>query len=101
MEIKIIKIYKCGVTKRQAPIFFNSPYSPNRLRGPPNLPSNEYKELTTRLQLVPMSRKHGSIHALSHTSSWRSAKLVKHRDKFILPFFIYFCRTVYSFTVGC
>jgi hypothetical protein len=29
------------------------------------------------------SRKCGSIHALPHTPSWRSAKLVKHRDNFI------------------
>jgi hypothetical protein len=30
-----------------------------------------------------MSRKHGSIHTLPHTSSWLSAQLVKHRDNFI------------------
>jgi hypothetical protein len=29
--------------------------------------------LTTHLQLVPRSRKRGSIHPLPHTSSWRSA----------------------------
>jgi hypothetical protein len=29
--------------------------------------------LTTHLQLVPKSRKCGSIHPLPHTSSWRSA----------------------------
>jgi hypothetical protein len=34
-------------------------------------------------QLVPRSRKCVSIHPLSHTPSWRSAELVKHRDKFI------------------
>jgi hypothetical protein len=37
---------------------------------------------TTHLQLVPRSRKRGSIHPLPHTSSWRSAQLVKHRNKF-------------------
>jgi hypothetical protein len=30
-------------------------------------------KLTTHLQLVLRSRKRGSIHPLSHTSSWRSA----------------------------
>jgi hypothetical protein len=38
--------------------------------------------LTTHLQLVPRSRKCGSIHPLPHTPSWRSAYLVKHRDNF-------------------
>jgi hypothetical protein len=37
-------------------------------------------------QLVPRSRKCGSIQPLPHTPSWRSAKLVKHRDNFT-----YFC----------
>jgi hypothetical protein len=27
-------------------------------------------------------KQHGSIHPLPHTSSWSSAKLVKHRDNF-------------------
>jgi hypothetical protein len=31
------------------------------------------RELTTHLQLVPRSRKCGSIHPLPHTSSWRNA----------------------------
>jgi hypothetical protein len=39
-------------------------------------------KLTTHLQLVPRSRKCGSIHPLPYTSSWRSAQLVKHRDNF-------------------
>jgi hypothetical protein len=37
-------------------------------------------KLTTHLQLVPRSRIRGSIHPLPHTSSCRSAELVKHRD---------------------
>jgi hypothetical protein len=36
--------------------------------------------LATHLQLLPRSRKCGSIHPLPHTPSWRSAYLVKHRD---------------------
>jgi hypothetical protein len=36
----------------------------------------------THLQLVPRSRKCGSIQPLPHTPSWRSAYLVKHRDNF-------------------
>jgi hypothetical protein len=35
-------------------------------------------------QLVPISRKRGFINPLSHTPSWRSALLVKHRDNFTL-----------------
>jgi hypothetical protein len=35
---------------------------------------------TTHLQLMPGSTKCGSTHPLPHTSSWRSAQLVKHRD---------------------
>jgi hypothetical protein len=38
--------------------------------------------LTCHSQLVPRWKIHGSIHPLPHTSSWRSASLVKHRDKF-------------------
>jgi hypothetical protein len=30
-------------------------------------------KLATQLQLMPRSKKHGSIHPLPHTSSWRSA----------------------------
>jgi hypothetical protein len=39
-------------------------------------------KLTTHLQLVLRLRKGGSIHPIPHTPSWRSAKLVKHRDNF-------------------
>jgi hypothetical protein len=39
-------------------------------------------KLTTHLKLVLRSRKCGSIHPLSHTPSWHSAYLVKHRDNF-------------------
>jgi hypothetical protein len=39
-------------------------------------------KLTTHLQLVPGSRKCGSIHPLPHTTSWHNASFVKHRDKF-------------------
>jgi hypothetical protein len=43
--------------------------------GLPNLLSNGYGGggLTTHLQLMPRSRKCGSIHPLPHTPSWRSA----------------------------
>jgi hypothetical protein len=36
------------------------------------------------LQLVPTSRKRGSIHPLPHTFSYRGAELVKYRDNFTL-----------------
>jgi hypothetical protein len=64
---------------------FTSPCHPDRLWGPPNLLSNGYwglfsggksgwsVKLTTHLQLVPRSRKYGSIHPLPHTPSWCSA----------------------------
>jgi hypothetical protein len=39
--------------------------------------------MTPYLQLVPCSRKRGSIHPLLHTTSWRSSYSVKHRDNFI------------------
>jgi hypothetical protein len=45
-------------------------------------------KLTTHLQLVPRSRKCGSIHPLPHTPSWCSAYLVKYRDDF--TFYIFF-----------
>jgi hypothetical protein len=46
-------------------------------------------KLTTRLQLVPRSRKHGSIHPLPHTSSWHSIELVRQRDIFTLLFLLH------------
>jgi hypothetical protein len=39
--------------------------------------------------LTPRSRIRGSIHPLPHTSSWRSAWLVKHRDNFTLFLTVY------------
>jgi hypothetical protein len=66
---------------------FSSPRRPDRIWGPPNLLFYGYRglfpressgrdvKLTTHLQLLPRSRKCGSIlvHLLLHTSSWRSA----------------------------
>jgi hypothetical protein len=58
---------------------FSSPHRPHRLWSPPNLISNGYRVLFPRgqsgrvLQLVPRSRKCGSIHPLPHTPSWCSA----------------------------
>jgi hypothetical protein len=60
---------------------FSSPRRPDRLWDPPNLLSNGYLQLfprglsgrgvklITHLQLVPKSRKYGSIHPLPHTPS--------------------------------
>jgi hypothetical protein len=44
-------------------------------------------KLSTHLQLVPRSRKRRSIHPLPHSSSWRSAKLLKQGNNFNLTFF--------------
>jgi hypothetical protein len=45
-------------------------------------------KLTTQLQLVPRSRKRGSIHPLPHTPSWCSAWLVKARENFTVALFV-------------
>jgi hypothetical protein len=64
---------------------FSSPRCPGRLWAPPSLLSSGYQELfswglngrgvklTTHLQLVPRSRKCGSIHPLPHMPSWHGA----------------------------
>jgi hypothetical protein len=46
-------------------------------------------KLATHHQLMPRSRMRVSIHLLSHTFSWPSAKLVKHRDNFTLLYTFY------------
>jgi hypothetical protein len=77
---------------------FSFPRTPDRLWSPLSLLSNEYRglfprgwsdrcvKLTTHFQLVPRSRKYGSIHSFLHTPSWRSACLVEQRDNFTVPF---------------
>jgi hypothetical protein len=60
---------------------FSPPNRPDRLCGPPSLLSSGYERLfpglgvtlTSQLQLVPRSRKLGSIYPLPHTPSWGSA----------------------------
>jgi hypothetical protein len=77
---------------------FSSPCCPDWLGGPPSLLSNGYRgsfpggkaagrgmKLTIHLQLVPMSRKCGSIHPLPHTPSLHNARLIMHRDITFLP----------------
>jgi hypothetical protein len=73
---------------------FSSPRRLDQFWDPPSLLFNGYRglfhrgyssrsvKLITQLQLVPRSRKCGSIYPLPHTPSWRSAQLVKHRDNF-------------------
>jgi hypothetical protein len=39
-------------------------------------------KLTTYLQLVPRSRKCGSINPLPHTPSWHNVQLVRHKENF-------------------
>jgi hypothetical protein len=39
--------------------------------------------------IIGTSRKHGSIHPLLHTPSWRSAYVVKHTDNFALYYYYY------------
>jgi hypothetical protein len=58
-----------------------SQHRPDQRWGPRSLLSNAYQallgggglKLTTHLQLVPRSRKCGSIHPLPHMPSWHSA----------------------------
>jgi hypothetical protein len=73
-------------------LHLHSPCRSDRLWGPLNLLSIWYRELFPpglkrpgreadhSPQLVPRSRKCGSIHPLSHTPSWRSVYLVTYRD---------------------
>jgi hypothetical protein len=82
---------------------FNSPYRADWLCGPHSLLYSGYQglfrrlqsgpglKLITSLQLVSRSRKPGSLYALFHTLSWRSAKLTKHRNNFnfTVPFSIH------------
>jgi hypothetical protein len=74
---------------------FTSPCRSDRLWGLPNHLSNWYcglfprrwsgrgVKLTTHLQLVPRSRKRGSIQPLPYTPSWPSAYWIKHRYNII------------------
>jgi hypothetical protein len=50
--------------------------------------------MTTQLQLVPTSRKRGSLHLLPHTPTWSSVELVKYMDNFtLLVYFFLYGRT--------
>jgi hypothetical protein len=65
--------------------FLSSPQRPDRLWGQPSRYHGLFLrgvKLTIYIQLMPRSRIRGSIHPLPHTSSWRSAYLVKHGDNF-------------------
>jgi hypothetical protein len=46
-------------------------------------------KLTTHLQLVLDSRIYAAIYPLTHTSSWRSAQLAKHKNKFTFTGYYY------------
>jgi hypothetical protein len=57
----------------------SSPKCPDRILAPPSLLANGFRgqsdwdvELTTHLQLVPRSRKRGSMNALPHMPLWCS-----------------------------
>jgi hypothetical protein len=81
--------YSCGLDGRGSIVgratFFSTPQCPDRLWGPPSLPSSGHRvlfprgqsgrpvKLTIHLHLAPRSRKRGSIPPLPHMSSWRSA----------------------------
>jgi hypothetical protein len=75
--------------------FFCSPQRPERLWGPPSLPLNGHPRLFPRgkmagawswifshLHPVPRSRK-VELYLQSPMFSWRSAQLIKHKDKFV------------------
>jgi hypothetical protein len=69
---------------------------PQRLHefwGPPSVVSNEYQEsLSLGVKRPGREADHvlqtgaevGSIHPLPHTSSWRCAYLIKHKDNFVI-----------------
>jgi hypothetical protein len=73
---------------------FSSPRRPDRLWGPPNFLSNGYRvlfprgesgrgvKLTTPFQLVPRSRKIGSIHSPHHIRLHDVVLVIRHRDNF-------------------
>jgi hypothetical protein len=77
---------------------FSSPRRPDRLWGPPSLLSNVYREpfprglsgggakLTTHLQLVPRSRKCGSIHPVPHTPAWHNCLITEAQGHLYLNF---------------
>jgi hypothetical protein len=71
---------RIGVRVQLESRIFTSPCRSDRLWGPHNLLSNGYRGLSGRdmkptihFQLVPRSRKRGSIHQLHYMPSWRSA----------------------------
>jgi hypothetical protein len=79
---------------------FVSPYRPDRLWGPPNLLYNGYRELfpggkETGAWSWPLTsnwdRQNVALYIHSHTPSWCSAYLFKHRDNFTV---------IYDFPLG-